>query len=110
MLKKREVATRVWEMTDEGISVMCWCEKGPACREKGIVYRPAEPEFIESQIKRLLKSFQWEYGVPDKKIRYYQIRQNEPYDELKLKVPARWKDPAALEQARAGFEKLRERR
>ncbi|MDI6768069.1 MAG: hypothetical protein QMD04_00155 [Anaerolineales bacterium] len=110
MLKKREVATRVWELTNEGISVMCWCEKGPLCREKGIVYRPAEPEFIESQIKRLLKSFQQEYDVPDTKIRYHQIRQNETYAELKLKVPSRWKEPAALEQARAGFEKLRSRR
>jgi len=110
MLKKHEVATRVWEMTDEGISVMCWCEKGPACRERGLVYRPDGPEFIESQIKRLLKSFQWEYGVPDKKIRYYQIRQNESHDELKLKVPSRWKDAAALERACAGFDELRKRR
>lgn len=110
MLKKREVATRVWELTDQGISVMCWCEKGPRCREKGLVYRPAEPEFVESQMKGWLKSFQREYGLLDTKIRYHQIRQNETYAELKLKVPSRWKEPAALEQARAGFDELRKRR
>ena len=110
MLKKREVATRAWELTNEGISVMCWCEKGPRCRENGLIYRPAEPEFVESQMKSWLKSFQREYGLLDTKIRYHQIRQNETYAELKLKVPSRWKDPAALEQARAGFEKLRMRR
>ncbi|MBU2610757.1 MAG: hypothetical protein KJ606_07410, partial [Chloroflexi bacterium] len=110
MLKKREVATRVWEMTDQGISVMCWCEKSPRCRENGLIYRPAEPEFVESQMKSWLRSFQREYGLLDTKIRYHQIRQNETYAELKLKVPSRWKEPAALERACAGFDELKKRR
>ncbi len=110
MVKKRELAARAWELTEEGIAVNCWCEKGTLCRESGIVYRPAEPERIEGQVKSFIKMFQIEYGVPDKKIHYYHIRQQEAHGELKLKVPMRWRDPAALAKACAGFDKLKLRR
>jgi hypothetical protein len=55
----------------------------------------------------LIESFADEYGVPAKKIRYYHVRQGQPFEETKLKVPAIWKNPAKLEHARAGFEALR---
>ena len=107
--KRRELASRTWELTDEGLAVNCWCQKGSACEQNGIVYRPAEPQWIEDQVKNFLKKFQNEYGVSDRKVRFFQIRQREPFNEAALKLPARWKDAAVLEQARAGFEKLKVR-
>jgi hypothetical protein len=102
------VATRKWTMSEMGIAVNCWCEK-PSCSEQGKVYRPAEAENLIRQMNGLVQEFAWEYGVPEKKIRYFHIRQEQPFVESKLRVPARWKEPATLERAWAGFEALRKR-
>ena len=105
--RKRELATRRWRMTDEGIAVMCHCEK-PDCDQRGIVYRPGGD--IEEQMKYLLNKFQAEYHLPDNKVRYFQIRKGRPFEEKKLMVPSNWKDPDTLKRAREGFGKLRNRR
>lgn len=105
---RHEVATRKWTMSEMGIAVDCWCEK-PSCSEQGKVYRPAEAENLVWQMNGLVQEFAWEYGVPEKKIRYFHIRQEQPFVESKLRVPARWKEPATLERAWAGFEALRKR-
>jgi hypothetical protein len=108
ILRKREIATRIWSMTDEGFAVNCWCEKSD-CSERGIVYRPWDAERITGQVLGFVKEFASEYGVPDKKIRFFQIRQREAHSEARLKVPVGWKDPQVLEKARIGFETLRYR-
>jgi hypothetical protein len=105
MVKKRELAVRWWTMTEEGIAVCCNCEKGQNCRENNVVYRPFDD--IERHMELQLRGFQNEYRVPDKKVRYFQVRQGRPFNELKLKVPSRWKAPAVIEQARAGFDKIK---
>jgi hypothetical protein len=106
--RKREIATRAWSMTDEGIAVNCWCEK-PNCGERGIVYRPMEAERITGQVVGFVEKFANEYGVPGKKIRYHHIRQQGEHGEVRLKLPASWKDPLVLEKAWVGFEALRKR-
>jgi hypothetical protein len=106
MVKKHEIATREWSMSDEGIAVNCWCEK-QYCPERGIVYRPVQAEGLTQQLLGFIETFADEYAVPVKKIRFFQVRQGQPFGEVRLKVPASWKDPATLEHAWAGFEELR---
>jgi len=106
--KKREIATRAWSMTDEGIAVNCWCEK-PNCEERGIVYRPMDVEAITGQVVGFVEKFAHEYGMPGKKIRFHHIRQGEVHGGVRLKVPASWKDPQTLERAWEGFNALKNR-
>lgn len=102
--RKRELAARLWQMTEEGILVSCNCEKMMKCEADGIVFRPSED--IERQMNLLLTRFREEYHLPDNKTRYFQIRMGKPFDEKKLKVPASWKDEETLAMARDGFERL----
>ena len=106
--KKREIATREWIMTNQGIGITCWCEK-PNCSDSGLVLRPADSEELAAQMLHMVNKFAEEYGVSDKKISFFHIRQGQSFGETKLKVPTQWKDPATLEQARSGFEELRVR-
>ena len=107
LVKKRELATRVWELTDSGISVRCFCEKEQGCRAHGYIHRPAGPEQIEAQMAHFLYLLRSEYQVPENKVRYYHLRQEQAFDERKLKIPARWKNPEVLAQANEGFDRLR---
>ncbi len=105
MVKKRELCMRGWKLVETGIAVYCRCEKGKDCQEDGMVYLPRDD--VDRQANSLLAMFLDEYRVPKNKVRYFQIRQGNTFDEKKLKVPSSWKDPAALEKARQGFENLR---
>ena len=106
LVKKREIATRQWTMTDRGIGVDCWCEKNN-CPERGVVFRPAPAEQIKEQMMSFIEDFAMEYGVPLKKIRYSHFRLGKQFPESSLKVPAGWKEPATLERAWEGFDALR---
>lgn len=106
MAKKRELAVRRWEMTAEGISSQCYCEKGRECEYNGIVYRPAPANQIETQMMSLVTELRSEYGVGSSKVHYYHIRQGQVFDERKLKVPSQWREEAVLAAARQGFEQL----
>lgn len=108
ILRKREIAQRAWSMTDEGIAVNCWCEK-LNCEERGIVYRPMDAKGLMAQVAGFLEKFANEYGVPSKKIHFYHIRQGEVHGEVRLKLPASWKEPLVLEEAMTGFDELRNR-
>ena len=44
---KHEVAQRVWKLTDEGITVACFCEKGWKCRSAARLLKPESPARIE---------------------------------------------------------------
>jgi len=106
LVKKSEIATRQWTMTDQGIGVDCWCEKNN-CPQRGIVYRPASAEEIKEQMVSFIEDFAMEYGVPLKKIHYFHFRLGKQFPESSLKVPASWKEPATLERAWEGFDALR---
>ena len=105
--RKRELAARLWRMSEEGILVNCQCEKMMKCEADGIVFRPSED--VERQMNYLLGLFREEYHLPDNKTRYFQIRVGKPFDEKKLKVPASWKNEVTLARAREGFERLRKK-
>ena len=106
MTKKHEIAIRMWKLFDDGLSVFCSCEKGLDCQENSLIYRPFDLERIELQINSFIKKLQDEYGVEDKKVKYFHIRQEVAYAETKIKLPSTWKDAAVLKQAQAGFDKL----
>ncbi len=108
--RQHELAVRWWSLTEEGISVKCQCEKMWKCEADGMVYRPAPAGDLERQLDYLLGLFREEYNLPDKKTRYFQVRLGKPFDEKKLKIPASWRDEAALARARQGFERLRKKR
>lgn len=105
MMKKREVAVRWWTFEESGIAIECECEKGQNCHENGLVYRPMDD--IDMQMKYQIGKFRIEYQVPENKLHFYQIREGQPFEEKKLKVPSEWKDPEAIKKARESFEKLR---
>ncbi len=64
---KRELATRIIELTPHGIHVSCRCEKSP-CPADGYYYRPAPAPYIEEQVRKMLIDLQKEYLVPGKKV------------------------------------------
>jgi hypothetical protein len=103
--KKREIATRQWRMEDDGIAVNCWCEKQD-CANRGVVYYPTDADKLAEQITVFIERFAEEYDVPLKKIRFFQVRQGQPFGETKLKVPSGWRDPATLARAQAGYDAL----
>ena len=107
MFRKRTLAERTWELTENGISVRCRCEKERACRAHGFIHRPAELDGIEMQMERFIRQLCLEYRVTEKKVHYYHVRQGQPFEVPKLKLPARWKDPGVQAAARQGFDKLR---
>ena len=109
MVRKREIALRTWELTDEGIAVHCQCENW-FCRNNGIVYRPASENQIEQQLMFYIREFMDEYHVPRNKVRFYRIRMGEAHDERNLILTGRWKNPVVLETARSGFDKLARKR
>jgi hypothetical protein len=105
MANKREIAVRWWTFEESGIVIECQCEKGRNCQENGLIYRPMDD--IDAQMKSQIGKFRVEYRVPEYKLRYFQIREGQPFEEKKLKVPSHWKDPEAIKKARDNFEKLR---
>jgi len=103
-VKKRELAVRSWELTDEGISISCRCEE-LFCKENGLLYHPAPDEQILAQLNVLMHSFLIKYNVPEKKIHYYRMRGGEPVEERKLMLTGKWKDAVSLQEAREGFDR-----
>jgi len=64
---------------------------------------------LMEQVVGFLEKYANEYGVPSKKIHYYHIRQGEVHGEVRLKLPASWKEPLVLEKAWTGFDALKNR-
>jgi hypothetical protein len=59
--------------------------------------------FMRSQIGK----FRSEYQIPEYKLRLFQVREDQPFEEKKLKIPAKWKDPDAIKTAQENSDKLR---
>ena len=103
---KGVLATRIIELTPQGLYVLCQCEKTP-CPVHGYYYRPAPLSQIDEQIGRMLLNLQKEYLVPERKVYYYAIDRNEEIRELRtLALPAPWHDSVRLLEATQGFARL----
>lgn len=103
---KRVLATRVIELTPQGIGVSCNCEKSP-CLADGYVYRPAPSSTVDKQVSDMLLRLQKEYLVPGKKVHYFYIRgESDVREASTFALPALWRDPARLAEAVRAFERL----
>ena len=104
----RELATRSFRLTPEGIDVTCTCEK-TFCPANGTVYRPADGQAITGQIKSLLAELRGEYLVPSKRTEFFFILGQRVRQAEQLILPPIWRDEARLSQARDGFDALSRR-
>jgi hypothetical protein len=100
------LATRTIELTPEGISVSCRCEKEP-CPANGWLYRPGSPLAVQEQVKAFLSALRQEYYLPPKRVRYYTVRHQEVEERKTLVLPPMWRDERLLEDARRGFDERR---
>jgi hypothetical protein len=107
--KEREIAVRVWELTQDGITANCHCEKGRNCPSDRMIHRPADELRIEGQLLRLIREFALEYHVPETKITFQRIISNEIFESQQLTLPSVWKDSEKLTVAQAGFDHYAER-
>ena len=105
MAKKRVIAVRQWTFEKSGIAVECQCEKGRDCHENRRIYRPMDD--IHLQMKSQIGKFRSEYQVPEYKLRFFQVRGEQPFEEKNLKVPSAWKDPDVIKKAQRNFDKMR---
>jgi len=107
--RDRKIATRIWELRPaEGLIRYCECEKKNACKANDMVLRPSEWQPIESQILQEIVSFREEYGLPSKKVRFYQVASIDgplfPMNSLKLF--GLWKEEETLAKTRASYERI----
>jgi hypothetical protein len=104
----RELATRSFRLTPEGIAFTCTCEKA-FCPVNGIVYRPASGQAITAQIKSFLADLHREYLVPAKKTEFFFILGQRVREAEQLILPPIWRDETRLSQAQDGFDALSRR-
>ncbi len=102
--RDRVLATRVFQLTPDGIYIECGCEKSP-CPVDGYYYRPWAGS-VTAQIEDFLRQLCQEYGVPAKKVTYHYKRLQEVRKIDKLVLPAFWHDPDRIAQAVKGFEAM----
>jgi len=97
----REFAQRIWELTGQGIHVICICEKGWQCPADGKVIAPETVEKIENQMEEEIKKLRVEYRVPSFRATYGLIQRGELQRIPKLRLRGDWKDERLLAEARA---------
>ncbi len=105
-VKKHELAVRSWELTEDGIAVICKCED-PFCKDNGLLYRPIADDQILEQLDKFIRRFLIKYNVPEKKVHYFRMRAGKPGEERKLSLTGKWKDAVALQEAREGFDRFK---
>jgi hypothetical protein len=103
----KSIVTCTLELTPEGISISCDCDrKAPCPSSMGFVYRPAPAHALQSQVKSFLGQIYRYFGVPERKVTYY-YSSGGPIREMQTFIlPPAWKDEILLKEARAGFDRL----
>lgn len=99
----RVLATRVIELTPNGIHVECECEKSP-CPANGYLHRPAPLPMLRAQVQSFLTKLQQEYHLPSKRVQYFTIHGQDVTERQTLLLPAIWHDPRLLSEAQQGFD------
>ena len=103
MARKKQIAVRSWELTPEGIAVHCECGNW-FCQEDRLIYRPFPDEEIENQLMREIRKLMQAYHLEEQKLHFYRMRAGEWLPFRRLALSGKWKDPAALQAARNGFD------
>jgi len=70
---RKRVAVRSWDLTDDGIAVVCRCEKWYRCPANGAVLEPADGSGIEDQIEAQIEALRQEYGIPARRVFRYAV-------------------------------------
>ena len=73
MKGKKQMAVRSWELTDEGIAVVCRCEKWYRCPAHGTVLEPVDGAGIEAQIEAQIEELRQEYGISSRRVFRYAV-------------------------------------
>jgi len=72
---KKQIAVRSWALVDEGVAVMCRCEKWYRCPVDGTVLQPPDDSDFEALIEEQIDELRREYGVPARRVfRYAFVR------------------------------------
>ncbi|MEK7324932.1 MAG: hypothetical protein AAB217_06705, partial [Chloroflexota bacterium] len=99
----RIIAQREWELTDEGIVVVCNCEKGWECPSAGTRLKPESAAQIESQLEAEIAKLRAEYHIPAHRSAIVAVQGNNLVRLPKLRLRGQWKDESLLSAARAAF-------
>lgn len=102
---RKSLAKRVMELTPQGLSVSCSCEKAH-CAANGWYHRPGTSATIQEQIKAQLEAIRAEYRVPVKQIEYHTTRFGQFHQLHSFLLPPIWRDESLLNAAREGFDHL----
>lgn len=99
----RVLATRVIELTPNGIHIECECEKSP-CPANSYLHRPAPSHMIQEQVQSLLTKLQQEYYLPSKRVQFFTMHGQDVTERQTLLLPRIWRDPILLSESQQGFD------
>jgi hypothetical protein len=88
---KKQFAVRSWELTDDGLLVICRCEKWYRCPVDGMVLEPADPAGIEAQIEAEIEDLRREYGVSARRVFRYAVAHGELRQVTRVVLRGEWK-------------------
>ncbi len=101
---QKQIAVRSWELADDGIAVMCHCEKGWYCPVDGVVLEPASASSIETQIEEQIEALRREYGISARRMFRYTVVHGAPRQVPRVVLRGKWRDEETLADARANFQ------
>lgn len=100
---QKEIATRTWELVEDGIVVWCHCEKGRNCSVNGVILKPARVGDIPAQLKKQVENLADEYGVSTRRIEWHAVTRGEMRRQAGPVLWGDWKNEEKLALARVGY-------
>jgi hypothetical protein len=88
---KKQIAVRSWELTREGIVVMCRCEKWYRCPVDGTVLELADDSEIEAQIEAQIEDLRQEYSISARRVFRYAVVRGASRQVPRVVLRGRWK-------------------
>ena len=101
---RQPFAVREWHLEEDGILILCKCEKRP-CPQHDMIFAPTDAARIEAQIEREIDRLCVEYGVPIKRVTFFTYVQDNFLPMPRLTLRGEWKDDRSLAAARAMFQR-----
>ena len=101
---RKPFAIREWSLEEDGILVVCECEKRP-CHADNMIFAPADVGDIEAQLQQEINYLCSEYRVPLKRVSIFTEAQNNLLPSPRLALRGKWKDEQALAAARKMFQR-----
>ncbi|MBU1751907.1 MAG: hypothetical protein KKA73_29870, partial [Chloroflexi bacterium] len=98
------IAYRQWQLANDGLAILCHCEKRSGCSVNNQLKKPARPERLTDQLAGLIDDLRDEYGVSARHVTTYGLVRGEQRKLLELTLPGAWRDAEAIGRARAGYE------